>query len=149
MTEETKTDKEPTDNDKGGHGVIRILRELATAFGGKDEDSSSYDLAFSYAGEWHPFVWGLFFGVSIGLTKGFPLINTTITLTGVLIGLYAVTGKWAKLRNIGIDPPTYMLRQIRMEFHYYVGGIVIGLGATDAFGQFISAIKRLVGMGVF
>lgn len=122
--------------------VNRYLGPLPDA---AHESGTERDGAFSYAGEWHPFTWGLSLGLAIALSAG---VNPALTrsLVGIAAALlvYAYTGRLARAKD-KTDLPKYVYRQIHREPHYFGGGLVIGAIA----GTVLAVVWNLQSGGAF
>ncbi|MEE6210836.1 hypothetical protein U3A55_11825 [Salarchaeum sp. III] len=99
------------------------------------------DLTFA---EVHAFIWG--FGLVAG---GLTLHSTALLALAGGILIYAFTGRKALLRKLvksSVDVPDYVFTQVRREVHYYIGGLLAGLGAgalARAFGLSIDILQYL------
>jgi len=129
-------------------GVLAKPKAVVPSVGGKTEGSSEYDLALSYAGEWHPFVWGMSLGVSIGLAEPYPEVQKILLGVALSLMVYAFTGQKAKMKQLSVDVPGYVYRQISREPHYYGGGFILGLGLTRAHNLGLGVWNWAVGAGI-
>lgn len=107
-------------------GIMDKIKQMVSKIGAPTESASDYNLLLSYAGEWHPFIWGLMLGLGIRLSEPFPSLRQSILLTALILILYAFTGSKAKKYDLPLEMKDRYLKQIHKEPHYYGGGLILG-----------------------